>query len=86
VPASGLDVGAAVNPDAAGHLNVSRFGGRLTGAGLELIEIAPGIDLHRDVLDRMDFAPLVAADLRHTDDRLFHPEPFGLHEALAPGA
>lgn len=32
---------------------------RLVENGLELIEIAPGIDLQRDVLDQMDFAPVV---------------------------
>ena len=36
---------------------------RLTPAGVELFEIAPGIDLQRDVLDQMDFAPRIAADL-----------------------
>jgi acyl CoA:acetate/3-ketoacid CoA transferase len=32
---------------------------RLTAEGVHLIEIAPGIDLHSDVLDRMGFAPIV---------------------------
>ena len=32
---------------------------RLTADGLELIEVAPGIDVQRDVLDQMAFAPLV---------------------------
>lgn len=36
---------------------------RLTPEGLELFEIAPGIDLQRDVLDQMDFMPRIAADL-----------------------
>lgn len=35
---------------------------RLTAAGLVLQEIAPGIDLRRDVLERMDFAPLLPAE------------------------
>lgn len=37
---------------------------RLTPDGPELIELAPGCDLRRDVLDRMEFAPRVASDLR----------------------
>ncbi|NDY91247.1 acyl CoA:acetate/3-ketoacid CoA transferase [Ideonella livida] len=37
---------------------------RLTREGLELFEIAPGIDLQRDILDQMDFAPRIAPDLR----------------------
>ena len=32
---------------------------RLAEEGLELIEIAPGIDLQTQVLDQMDFAPLL---------------------------
>lgn len=32
---------------------------RLTPEGLELTEIAPGIDLARDILQQMDFAPIV---------------------------
>jgi len=37
---------------------------RLTAQGIELYEIAPGIDLQRDILDQMEFKPLVAADLK----------------------
>lgn len=33
---------------------------RLTPGGIELFEIAPGIDLQRDVLDQMAFTPLLA--------------------------
>lgn len=32
---------------------------RLTDEGVELIEIAKGVDLQRDILDRMGFAPIV---------------------------
>lgn len=32
---------------------------RLSADGVELIELAPGIDLDRDVLDRMQFSPVV---------------------------
>jgi len=32
---------------------------RLQPGGVELIEIAPGIDIRKDVLDQMDFAPIV---------------------------
>ncbi len=32
---------------------------RLTPDGMVLAEVAPGVDVRRDVLERMDFAPLV---------------------------
>ena len=44
---------------------------RLTPLGIELFEIAPGIDLQRDVLEQMDFAPRVAQDLKVMDSAHF---------------
>ena len=35
---------------------------RLTPQGMVLAEIAPGIDLHRGVLEQMDFAPLMPVE------------------------
>ena len=32
---------------------------RLQPEGLELIEVAPGIDVQRDVVDRMEFTPII---------------------------
>lgn len=46
--------------------------------GLTLIEIAPGIDLQKDILDMMDFKPIVAADLKEMDSRIFKEEIMGL--------
>ena len=54
---------------------------RLTPQGMELTEIAPGVDLQRDVLERMGFAPIVKKP-RLMDARLFRPEPMGLREDL----
>ncbi len=45
---------------------------------LTLIEIAPGIDLQRDVLDACGAAVAVAADLRRMDERLFRAGPLRL--------
>jgi acyl CoA:acetate/3-ketoacid CoA transferase len=44
---------------------------RLTAQGIELYEIAPGIDLQRDILDQMEFAPQVAADLQVMEAAFF---------------
>jgi len=46
-------------------------------AGLELVEIAPGIDLERDVLAHMAFRPRIASDLKTMDARIFSPEAMG---------
>jgi propionate CoA-transferase len=51
--------------------------------GLVLIEVAPGIDIERDVFARMEFRPHVAAKLREMDAVLFEPGPMGLSEVLA---
>ena len=51
---------------------------RATRTGLELIEIAPGIDVERDVLAHMSFRPAIADDLKLMDARLFMPQPMGL--------
>ncbi len=44
---------------------------RLGTSGPELVEIAPGVDLQRDVLDLMEFEPAVAADLAEMPAALF---------------
>ena len=43
--------------------------------GLTLVEIAPGIDVERDVLAHMGFTPLIAPDLKVMDTRLFSSDP-----------
>lgn len=45
---------------------------RLRPEGLELTEIAPGIDLQRDLLDRMEFVPLMR-DVQLMPRSLFYP-------------
>ncbi|NSY18543.1 acyl CoA:acetate/3-ketoacid CoA transferase [Neorhizobium sp. AL 9.2.2] len=46
--------------------------------GLQLVEIAPGIDLERDILAHMAFKPAISPELRLMDARLFRPEPMNL--------
>ena len=55
----------------------------LTPAGLELVEIAPGIDLQTQVLDLMDFAPIVKRRPRAMDPRIFAPGRMRLLESLS---
>ena len=54
---------------------------RLTKQGLELTEVAPGVDIKRDILDKMDFEPIVRHP-REMDSRIFQAEPMGLREAM----
>jgi propionate CoA-transferase len=58
---------------------------KLRAEGLELVEIAPGIELQRDVLAHMDFAPIVR-NVKTMDPALFQPVWGGLKAALAAKA
>ncbi len=49
--------------------------------GLALIEVAPGIDVSRDILPYMDFKPFIG-DHTSMDARIFSPEPMGLEAEL----
>src|SRR6202022_3604094 len=51
---------------------------RLGNEGREGVEIAPGIDLQRDVLEKTNTPLRVAKDLKVMEERLFRPEPLGL--------
>lgn len=53
----------------------------LTEDGLELIEVAPGIDIQRDILAHMEFAPIVNKP-RLMDARIFRDEPMELGDDL----
>ena len=50
--------------------------------GLELIEIAPGVDLAKDILANMDFAPVMHRPPRLMDERIFLSEPMGLRAGM----
>ena len=39
--------------------------------GLHLVEIAPGVSLQEDILDKMDFTPVISPNLKLMDERLF---------------
>jgi propionate CoA-transferase len=54
----------------------------LRADGLELVEVAPGIDIERDILARMDFKPLIPRDPALMDARIFRPETMGLRDDL----
>jgi propionate CoA-transferase len=55
---------------------------RLTPAGMELTEVAPGIDIERDVLARMDFEPLIRGTPKTMEAAIFADGPMGLRERM----
>src|SRR3954464_491325 len=54
---------------------------RRTPAGMELTEVAPGIDIERDILGHMGFRPIIA-DPKPMDARLFGEPLIGLEQDL----
>jgi len=51
---------------------------QLQTTGVVLTEIAPGVDLQKDVLDQLDFSPIISKDLKEMDKRIFREEKMGL--------
>ena len=51
---------------------------KLVKNGIELIEIAPGIDLEKDILAHMEFKPIIAKDLKLMDERIFQDKKMNL--------
>jgi len=56
---------------------------RTSDEGLELIEIAPGIDLERDVLGQMGFRPMISPKLKTMDERIFRSGRMGVGDHFA---
>lgn len=54
---------------------------QLTADGLALVEVAPGIDVERDVLARMPFAPITDR-VATMESALFEPSPIGLRARM----
>ena len=51
---------------------------KLTGEGIELIEIAPGVDLEKDILSMMDFEPKISPNLKEMSSNIFASGLLGL--------
>jgi propionate CoA-transferase len=54
---------------------------RLSAQGVELVEVAPGIDVERDILAHMAFRPVIG-EVRPMDARIFRAQPMGLEQDL----
>ncbi|MFH1434451.1 MAG: acyl CoA:acetate/3-ketoacid CoA transferase [Pseudomonadota bacterium] len=55
---------------------------RLTGRGMGLVEIAPGMDVERDILAHMAFKPVIEGEPAVMDARIFRKQAMGLKEEL----
>ena len=44
---------------------------KLDNTGITLIEVAPGVDVKKDILDKMNFRPNITPDLKLMDERIF---------------
>ncbi len=50
----------------------------LSKEGVVLTEIAPGVDLQKDILEQMDFKPIISDHLKTMDEAIFKEEKMGL--------
>lgn len=55
---------------------------RLTESGLVLEEVAPGIDIDKDVLWKMEFNPIVSHEIKEMDESLFKEGKLGLRDEI----
>ena len=51
---------------------------KLEKDGLHLIEVAPGVDVEKDIVAQMEFKPVISANLKTMDKRLFTDAPMGI--------
>lgn len=58
---------------------------KLKKEGLVLEEVAPGVDVERDVLGKMEFRPIVPISIEEMDRRIFREEKMGLYDEIKGG-
>jgi propionate CoA-transferase len=57
----------------------------LIDGAMTLTEIAPGVDLEKDILAQMDFKPRISPGLKSMPAEIFQPQWGKLREALESG-
>jgi acyl CoA:acetate/3-ketoacid CoA transferase len=55
---------------------------RLTHRGLVLEEVAPGIDIDKDIISKMGFQPIVSSAVREMDKKLFQKGKVGMRNEI----
>lgn len=53
---------------------------QLTDKGVMLTEIAPGVDLEKDIISQMGFCPLISKNLKTMDERIFIDEKMNIRD------
>lgn len=74
--------GAYARPDQKVLYVTERCVMELRDGVMTIIEVAPGVDVDRDIIAHMDFAPAIADDVREMDPALFQEEWDGLKDVL----
>jgi acyl CoA:acetate/3-ketoacid CoA transferase len=54
---------------------------RLTQSGITLEEVAPGIDLDKDITSKMGFMPIVGS-IKEMDKRIFNDGKMGIRDEI----
>ncbi|MEB3861273.1 MAG: acyl CoA:acetate/3-ketoacid CoA transferase [Desulfurococcales archaeon] len=55
---------------------------RMESSGLKLEEVAPGIDIERDIIGKMEFKPVIRGEPEEMPKEIFRPEPMRLRRLL----
>ena len=55
---------------------------RLAKEGVILQEVAPGVDIDKDVLSKMRFMPVYSSSVKQMDERLFYDGKMGTREKI----
>ena len=55
---------------------------RLSETELVLEEVAPGIDIDKDIISKMDFIPKIKKQVKEMDERLFNKSKMNIREEL----
>ncbi len=55
---------------------------RLTKNGITLEEVAPGIDVDRDVIQKMSFEPMIGGSVREMDEKIFNDSIMGIRNEI----
>lgn len=58
---------------------------KLIDGKVVLTEIAPGMDLQKDIIDQMGFVPVVSKDLKEMDARIFKEEKMNIYDEFIGG-